>query len=139
MARKCPRAAQFCGTYGCYDTESNKMLISQIPDGFLDIDPDSDAEPTVSASAIFPGDPILPASFSSAIPTGSFSSSSNTLPGSRTSGTPSREQILTALKVCSGRRQKPLNISGSRAALCNIRSKNTTSPHGVITPGRNKL
>ena len=90
-------------------------MISQIPDGFLDIDSDNDVEPAVSTSAIFPDVPIHPAAFSSAIPAVPFSSA-DTAP--RTSGTPSREQILAALKVCSGHRAKTAKYLGiSRRSL----------------------
>ena len=101
-------------------------VISQIPDGFLDIKPERGNEPSeygfnsaAPASAIFPSGPIPQAVFPSSLPR-DFSAPpvSGTAPFSGNSKVPSREQIMAALKVCSGHRAKTAEYLGiSRRCL----------------------
>ena len=106
-------------------------MISQIPDGLLDITPDErhdsgkDIPETKSTvSAIFPSGPIpqapLPISFSGSI-TNHFPSGVTvpvTISGVRRSNMPTRDQIIAALQTCSGHREKTAEYLGiSRRCL----------------------
>lgn len=106
-------------------------MISQIPDGLLDITPDKrhdsgkDIPGTKSTvSAIFPSGPIpqasLPISFSGSI-TNHFPGDVTvpaTISGVRRSNMPTRDQIIAALQTCSGHREKTAEYLGiSRRCL----------------------
>ena len=106
-------------------------MISQIPDGLLDITPDErhdsgkDIPGTKSTvSAIFPSGPIpqasLPISFSGSI-TNHFPGDVTvpaTISGVRRSNMPTRDQIIAALQTCSGHREKTAEYLGiSRRCL----------------------
>ena len=120
-------------------------MISQIPDGLLDITPDErhdsgkDIPGTKSTvSAIFPSGPIpqasLPISFSGSI-TNHFPGDVTvpaTISGVRRSNMPTRDQIIAALQTCSGHRERRPNILESHGDACNIKSRSTIFRHGAI-------
>ncbi len=111
-------------------TPRSIRIISQIPDGLLDTTPDNQydsakgtADINSNVSTIFNSEPILSSSFKSAFSediSGPISVIS--VPGSlsynKRLGTPTRDQILDALKACSGHRAKTAEYLGiSRRCL----------------------